>query len=159
MWIKVDEISVNENSYDEELIVNINNPCPFKASVRNSLGLPCFAAILRFLAVVTPFFHVAVKITLVLTNTTWQTRNLHHFRMSIIPKPEVLPVSLHYLDPSLPGTERSNILRANNLRNKVKKKGKYRSCYQNNQKMGLNVPMRRNIHASCVIGVIREMHS
>ena len=139
--------------------MNINNPCPFKASVRNSLGLPCFAAILRFLAVVTPFFHVAVKITLVLTNTTWQTRNLHHFRMSIIPKPEVLPVSLHYLDPSLPGTERSNILRANNLRNKVKKKGKYRSCYQNNQKMGLNVPMRRNIHASCVIAVIREMHS
>ena len=125
---------MNKNSYDEELVVNINTPCPFKGSVRNSLGLPRFAAILRFLAVVTPFFHDAVKIILVLINTTRQTRNLHHFRMSIIPKPEVLPVSLHYLDPSPPGTERSNILRANNLRNKVKKKGKYRSCYQNNQK-------------------------
>ena len=128
---------MNENSYDEELVVNINTPCPFKASVRNSLGLPRSAATLRFLAVVTPFFHGAVKIILVLINTTWQTRNLHHFRMSIIPKPEVLPFSIHYLDPSPPGTERSNILRVNNLRNKVKKKGKYGSCYQNNQKRAL----------------------
>ena len=75
--------------------MNINNPCPFKSTIRNSLGLPRFAAIRRFLAVVTPFFHGVIKIILVLRNTTWQTRNLRHFRMSIIPKPEVLPLSLY----------------------------------------------------------------
>ena len=74
--------------------MNINNPCPFKSTIRNSLGLPRFAAN-RFLAVVTPFFHGVIKIILVLTNTTWQTRNLRHIRMSIIPKPEVLPLSLY----------------------------------------------------------------
>ena len=138
--------------------MNINTPCPFKASVRNSIGLPRFAAILRFLAVVTPFFHGAVKIILVLTNTTWQTRHLHHFRMSIFPKPEVLPVSLHYLDPSPPGAERSNIFRANDLRKKVtKKKGKYNSCHQFT-KPKFTVPMTRNIHASCVIAMIGGKH-
>lgn len=86
---------MNENSYDEELLVNINNPCPFKSTIRNSLGLPRFAAIRRFIAVVTPFFHGVIKIILVLTNATWQTRNLHHIRLSIIPKPEVLPLSFY----------------------------------------------------------------
>lgn len=64
--------------------------------------------------------------------------------MSIIPKPEVLSLSL------------AHDLKRNyyDLKRKVKKKESTMAATKITKK-GLNVPMLRNIHASCVITEIR----